>query len=185
MRSLLRKIKILLYIAYAGVALVAFAPQAGAIPFGQGKFGNDLFGSATSLSVALGGNVNFNLASNGSQFSGSGSHTITVASTDVVGYSLYAYALGSNAMTTTGGSSIPASGNTTAGSLAVNTWGYNIDGSSNYLGMPTTPTQIKTASGEYRYGDNTTVTYGVLTNSLQPPGSYTVSVVYTAVALSQ
>jgi hypothetical protein len=185
MKRLFKKIKILLYIAYAGLAFVAFTPQVHAIPFGQGTFGHDLFGSATSLSVALSGNVNLNLTSNGSQFTGSGSHTITVSSTDVIGYSLYAYASNGNTMTASGGATIPASANSTAGPLAVNTWGYNIDGSGNYLGMGTTPTLVKTAAGEYRSGDTTTVTYGVLTNSIQQPGSYSVSVVYTAVCLSQ
>lgn len=184
MRALLRKIKILLLIAYAGLAVVAFSPVVGAIPFGQGKFGNDLFGSPTSLSVNIGSFSPFALSSNGSQYTGSGSHVVTVASTDVVGYALYAYALSSSAMTS-GTNTIPASSNSTAGALAVNTWGYNTDGSSNYLGLTTTPALIKTASGEYRTGDPTTVKYGVVTNLLATPGSYTVSVVYTAVALSQ
>lgn len=185
MKTVIKKIKILLYIAYAGLALAAVGTPAFASPFGQGKFGANVgFGSATSLSVALSGNVNLNLASDGSKYSASGSHTVTVTSSDVVGYNLYAYALNNSAMTS-GSSTIPASGNSSAAALALNTWGYNLNGSTNYLGLTTTPQQIKTASGPYTSGDVTTVTYGVVTDLTKPAGAYTVSVVYTAACLSQ
>lgn len=197
MRALVRKLRIFAFVTYGGLAVLAFAPAvlhylsppAYASPFGQGIFGANIgFGAATSLSVALSGNVNLNLTSNGSQYAASGSHTITVTSSDVVGYSLYAYALGNSAMTS-GASTIPASSNSTAGTLALNTWGYNLDGSANYLGMGTTPQLIKTSSGTnlstYKSGETTTVTYGVATDFIKPAGSYSVSVVYIAACLSQ
>ncbi|TAH34080.1 hypothetical protein EYC59_03730 [Candidatus Saccharibacteria bacterium] len=157
-----------------------------ASPFGQGVFGADVpFGSATSLAIALGGNVSLNLTPNGSNFEGSGSHTITVTSTDVVGYELYIYASGSTAMSN-GTDTIPASANASPSSLAVNTWGYNTTGSTtNFKGITTTPTVFKTALGPYKSGDNTTVTYGVLTNITKSSGAYTSNVTYTAVALTQ
>jgi hypothetical protein len=160
------------------------APSVAASPFGQGLFGADVpFGSVTSLTISLGSNVSLNLAPSGSTFVGSGSHTITVTSTDVVGYSLYIYNPSGTNMTN-GSDTISASGNTSAGSLATNTWGYNIDGSSNYLGMTTYPVLLKTATGPYKNGDDTTVTYGVLTDITKSAGSYTTSVTYTAVALT-
>ncbi|MEJ0072706.1 MAG: hypothetical protein WDN27_01280 [Candidatus Saccharibacteria bacterium] len=64
----------------------------------------------------------------------------------------------------------------------MNTWGYNTDGSTNYLGMTTTPVPIKVAIGPYESGDNTTVTYGVLADVTKSSGTYTVSVTYTVVA---
>jgi len=156
-----------------------------ASPFGQGVFGADVpFGSATSISIALGGNVSLNLTPSGPNFVGSGAHILTVTSTDVVGYKLYVYNPGSGTMTN-GSETIPASGNTVPGSLALNTWGYNTDGSANYLGMLTTPSVIKDTTGPSKSGDNTTVTYGVLTDGLKGAGSYTVGVVYTAVAENQ
>jgi len=162
--------------------MLSFAPSAGASPFGQGVFGaHVLFGSVTSLAISLGSNPTVGLTPSGSNFVGSGSHTITVTSTDVVGYSLYIYGAGSTSMSGAG-STIPASSNGAAGPLAVNTWGYNTDGSSNYVGLTTTPTLFKTATGPYESGDNTTVTYGVLTDVTAPAGSYTVSVTYTVVA---
>jgi hypothetical protein len=83
-----------------------------------------------------------------------------------------------------GTETIPASGNGSLAPLSNNTWGYNIDGSTNYLGMTTTPTLLKTATGPYESGDNTTVKYGVLTDFSKSSGVYTATVTYTAVALT-
>lgn len=153
-----------------------------AAPFGQGVFSADVpFGSLTSLSISLGGNVSMNLAPSGQNLSGTGAHTLTVTSTDVVGYRLYAYSPSGTSMTS-GSSTIPTSGNTTPSTLALNTWGYNTNGSSNYVGMTTTPSLIKHAIGPFKTGDATTVTYGTLTDVTKGAGSYTVNVVYTAVA---
>jgi len=171
-----------LVVVCIGLGMFSIASTASASPFGEGVFGaHVLFGSVTSLAISLGSNPSLNLTPSGSNFVGSGSHTITVTSTDVVGYSLYIYGAGSTAMSGNG-STIPASSNGSAAPLAVNTWGYNTDGSSNYLGLTTTPTLFKTATGPYESGDNTTVTYGVLTNITKPAGSYSAAVTYTAVA---
>jgi len=160
----------------------SFSQTASASPFGSGVFGADVpFGSATSLSIALGGNVSLGLTPSGGNFAATGSHTLTVTSTDVVGYKLYAYSPGNTSMVN-GSDTIPASTNTTAGPLSVNSWGYNTDGSTNYLGMTTTPALIKDTTGPFKNGDNTTVTYGVLASIVKGAGDYTVSVVYTAVA---
>lgn len=153
-----------------------------ASPFGQGLFGADApFGSLTSLAISLGGNVSMSLTQAGSDFSGSSSHVITVTSNDVVGYRLYAYCNSSTDMTN-GSHTIAASANGSPSSLAMNTWGYNTDSSSNYLGMLTTPSLIKDANGPYTSGDNTTVKYGVLADITKGSGDYTVGVVYTAAA---
>lgn len=182
--SLYDKLQRVLIVAALGFGVFSFVPVAAASPFGEGVFGANVpFGSQTSLSISLGGNVNLSLSPNGGTLSGSGSHTISVTSTDVVGYSLYIYCVGSTNMVN-GGTTIPASANGTAAPLATNTWGYNINGSSNYVGVTTTPSLLKTATGPYKNGDNTTVTYGVLTDSTKSSGTYSVSVTYTAVALT-
>lgn len=174
-------------IIMTGIALAATLQQtASASPFGQGNFGADVpFGSATSITVALSGNVNFNLTSNGSNLSGSGSNTVTVTSTDVVGYNLYIYDASGNSNLASGSVNIPASTNTSESALSTNTWGYNTDGSSNYIGITSTPTLLYAASGPYETGNTTTVTYGVLTALSQPEGSYSAPVTFTAVALNQ
>jgi hypothetical protein len=104
-------------------ALCALPQPASASPFGWGKFGANVpFGSATSLSISLGGNVALNLTANGATFTGTGSHTVTVTSTDVVGYMLYAHTTGSSNLAN-GSATIAASSNSTAGPLATGTWG--------------------------------------------------------------
>jgi hypothetical protein len=165
--------------------MLSIAPQVSASPFGQGVFGANVpFGSGTSLAIALGGNVSLNLVPSGGNFSGSGSHTITVTSTDVVGYNLYIYSPGSTNMTNPSGN-IPTSANGSPAPLSVNSWGYNTDGSGNYVGMTTTPALLKSATGPFTAGDNTTVKYGVLTDITTGAGSYSVNVTYTAVAMSE
>lgn len=174
---------LLLLASFASVCGLAYSYPVTASPFGQGTFGADVpFGSGTTLSIALGGNVSLNLTPNGGTLSDVGSHTVTVTSTDVIGYKLYAFAPSSTAMTS-GSDLIAASGNSTAAPLAVNTWGYNTTGSTtNFIGMSATPRLIKDASGPYKNGDDTTVTYGARTDVTKAAGNYSVGVVYTAVA---
>jgi len=165
-------------------AVLSFVPAVSASPFGQGVFGADVpFGSLTSLTIALSGDVSVDLLPDGSNFSGSGLQTVTVTSTDVVGYNLYIYAPDGTDMT---GSvdAIPTSSNSSPGPLATNTWGYNIDGSDDYVGITTTPVLLKNALGPYKTGDDTTVKFGVFTDITKGGDSYTVSVTYTAVALN-
>lgn len=176
---------------FLGLGLAAFLvllPQlpVGASPFGWGEFGADVpFGSATSLSIALGGDVSLSLVSDGPNFKGTGSHTVTVTSTDVVGYLLYVHATNSTDMVN-GSATIPASSNSSPGALAVNTWGYNTTGSTTqFLGMLTSNSLLKDADGPYKNGDQTTITYGALAGPTQASGSYEVAVTYTAVAKNQ
>ena len=174
-----------LFVLFTLFGLLSFTPVAYASPFGQGVFGANVpFGSLTSIAIALGSNPSVALTPNGSTFVGSGSHTITVTSTDVVGYNLYIYAANGTDMTS-GSSTIAASSNGTQAALALNSWGYNIDGSANYLGITSSPKLLKSAVGPYKSGNTTAVTYGALTDATVPAGSYTVSVTYTAVAMNE
>ncbi len=180
-----KKIQRLLLATCAVFACLLPASTTFAQPFGQGVFGANVpFGSMTALSINLGGNVAIALSPSGATFTGTGSHTITVTSTDVVGYYLYAHTTGSTSMVN-GSASIPASTNTTASPLSLNSWGYNTNGSSNFLGMKSTSVLLKDASGPYESGDATTVTYGALTDSVQAAGTYTTAVTYTVVAKNQ
>lgn len=166
---------------------IAASYSALASPFGQGVFGADVpFGSATSMSIALGGTVNLNVDTpSGGTFSGSGAHTITVTSTDVVGYRLYIYAPGSATMTN-GSETVAASGNTTPAGLATDTWGYNTAGSTtNFAGVTTSPKVLKDVAGPHKTGDPTTVTYGVKVSQTKGAGAYATTVVYTAVGKSE
>ncbi|MGB4759148.1 MAG: hypothetical protein WBP26_03755 [Candidatus Saccharimonadales bacterium] len=174
----------IIVVAVALASLSSVPVQAS--PFGQGVFGADVpFGSITSLAINLGGNVSLTLNPDGSNLRGDGSHTITVTSTDVVGYQLFARSNGSSDMVNSGGAIIPASSNGSFALLSLNSWGYNLDASSDYRGMSNTPTLIKDTSGPAKSGDNTTVTYGAFTDSTQESGAYTTSVTYTVVAENQ
>ena len=174
-----------------GILLLVILPlliaiPVGASPFGQGKFGADVpFGSDTSISIDLGGDVQLALTPNSGNFSGSQAHTVTVTSTDVVGYYLYTHATGSTSMVS-GSASIPASNNSSAGPLAVGSWGYNLSGSTtNFLGMGNTSTLLVDADGPYKNGNPTTVTYGAFVGPTQEAGTYSVAITYTAVAKNQ
>ena len=157
----------------------------GASPFGAGKFGADVpFGGPTSLSNDLGSNVSLGLTPSGGSYSGTGSHTVIVTSTDVVGYMLYLHSLSSTNMTG-GSTNIPTRGNTSDGPLSANSWGYNTTGStSDFRGMTTYSSLIKQATGPYKNGDATSITYGAKTDVTQAAGAYQISVIYTAVAAS-
>jgi hypothetical protein len=161
--------------------IVTLATPVSAAPFGLGVFGENIpFGAVTSLSMAINGTVDLQLAPTGNSLEAADSHDVVVSSTDVVGYKLYVYALSSTNLES-GSDSIPASGNVTPNTLTLNSWGYNTDGSSNFVGMMLTPREIKSASGPYTNGDTTTVTYKALVPQSTPEGSYTTTIVYTAV----
>ena len=169
------------------LVVLLFAFQQGTVsasPFGHGVFGADVpFGSATSISIALGGNVGLSLTPSGGTFTGSSSHTVTVTSTDVVGYKLYAHTISSSNMVN-GAATVAASGNSSPATLATNTWGYNTDGSSNYVGMSNNSSLLKSGTGPFKNGDATMVKYGAIVDITKPAGNYSVSVVYTAVAIN-
>lgn len=183
MKKLLQRISLSI-VVFSALVFPAFPAHAS--PFGQGVFGADVaFGSATSISINLGGDVPITLSPSGGNFSGTGSHVVTVTSTDVVGYYLYAHTTGSTNMTN-GSATIPASTNSTEIPLSVGSWGYNTSGSTtNFLGMNATSVLLKDASGPFKSGDPTTITYGALTNGTQAAGNYSVAVTYTAVAKNQ
>ena len=169
------------------VAVLSLFPTAAlASPFGQGKFGADVpFGSATSLSISLGGDVELTLAPDGNNFKGSNSHIVTVTSTDVVGYYLYAHTNGGTNMTN-GSATISASNNSSASPLAVGSWGYNLTGSTtDFIGLGASSTLLVDANGPYKNGNPTTVTYGALVGPTQEAGTYSIAVTYTAVAKNQ
>lgn len=169
------------------IATLFLTTSVGASPFGQGVFGADVpFGSNTSMSIALGGNVNLAIDTpSGGTFSGSGSHTVTVTSTDVVGYRLYIYTPTSSTMTN-GSETIAASSNSSPATLATDTWGYNTNGSSSdFIGITTSPVVIKDATGPHKNGEATTITFGAKVSQTKGAGDYTSTVVYTAVGKSE
>lgn len=162
---------------------MSLSATASASPYGFGYYNANVpYGTQTSLAIAIGSNVNLSLTASGANFTASGSSTVTVTSNDVIGYDLYIYNPG-NTNLVNGSASIPASTNTSEAALAVNSWGYNTDGSSNYIGITTSPVLLLAATGPYISGNTTTITYGVLAAGTDIPGAYTQHVTYTAAAL--
>lgn len=169
-----------LWISLLTLMLNPFMVQAQ--PFGTGKFGANVpYGSATSLTISTTGNVQIQITPTDAGTVGTANNTVTVTSTDVVGYKLYIRSLSSTNMTN-GASTLSASGNVSPSSLASNTWGYNTSGSgTNFTGITASDVEIKNGVGPFSSGDNTAVTYGVKVDNSKPAGNYSTTVVYTAV----
>lgn len=183
-RQLIARARTIVLLAAIGCVTVSY--PAFASPFGQGVFGADVpFGSDTSMSIALSNTITLAVDTPGSGvFTGDASHTITVTSTDVVGYRLYIYAPTTDM--TNGSDTIATSANSSPGTLATNTWGYNTTGSStDFMGLTTTPAVLKDTTGPHKSGDGTTVTYGVKVGQTKSAGQYTATVTYTAVGKSE
>ncbi len=162
----------LMFASLAVVVCLGAQQVAVAQPFGVGLFGENVpFGSETSLSITPSGGT----------FSGTGSHTITVTSTDVVGYDLYVNTTAGTAMSN-GTDTIPASANTTPAALSTNSWGYNTTGSTtNFKGMTATQALINSGTGPFTSGAATSATYGALIDITKSAGTYSVNVTYTAI----
>ena len=169
----------------SAIAMIFFSTllviEVGASPYSAGRYSANVpYGGQRHLIISTSGNVTLSVAPSDAGTLASASGTVTVISTDVVGYKLYVRNLSSTNMVN-GAATIPASANGSPASLAVNTWGYNLDGSSDYTGMTLSDVLIRSATQPYTSGDVTTVTYGVRVNNAKQAGSYTNSVIYTAV----
>jgi len=163
-------------ISLFGVGGICFAQ-----PYGVGKYNAIVpYGGQTSLSIATNGNVNIPINPSTGGLLATGTSAVTVTSTDVTGYKLYVRALNNTNMVN-GGNTIPTSANGSPAALAVNTWGYNTDASSNFTGMTLSDVLIKSVTAPASTGDITNITYGIYIDLLKPTGQYTTSVVYTAV----
>jgi hypothetical protein len=163
------------------VATIAFASVSYAQPYGKGVYGANVpYGSQTSLSISTNGNVNIPVTPTSTGVSASGSSQVTVSSTDVMGYKLYIRALNSTSMDNLG-TPLPASANGSPAPLAMDTWGYNTDASSNFTGINLSDVLIHSKTGPISGGEITTVTYGMKLDLAKPAGNFVASVIYTAV----
>lgn len=161
---------------------------------------SSVVGSTISL-LSSSGTVNLDATPTASGVQTIASDTVTVSSNNAAGYDLK---LGETAVATaliSGSNTIPATAGTVASPqvLAVNTWGFRVDGLGGFGAGPTTgasnqaigattfaavpasgsPATIKSTSSTAN-NDTTTVWYGVAVNNSTPSGTYTNSVTYTA-----
>lgn len=150
-------------------------------PYGKGLYDADVpYGSQTALSIATNGNINIPVTPASGGALATGTSVVTVTTTDVKGYKLYVRAV-SNTNMMNGGTSLPASANGAPAALAVNTWGYNTDASTNFTGITLSDTLIRSITTPARLGDVTNVTFGMNLDMLKPIGNYSTTVIYTAV----
>ena len=171
--------------------------------YGSGNYGNCDYGACT-ITLTSGGSTNVNVAPTPAGKCTVQSDTPSVLTDSTVGYSLtMTTSTTNNAMTGSSGS-IAASNGTAASpvTLAMNTWGYRVDGlggfgsgptsaqnsgsipSVSFAGVPPSNlagTAVASSSGPANPAVTTTVWYGVCADSSVPSGSYATTVTYTAV----
>jgi hypothetical protein len=173
--------KTILFIFVVIFGTVSLTQVANAQPYGTGFYDANVgYGGQTQLTLATSGNVAIAITPTTAGVLGTSSGTVTVTSSDVVGYNLYIQSQTSTNMAN-GASNLPASTNVSAAALAVDTWGYNTTGTTNFIGSTLTNTLIHTATGPFISGDITTVTYGVKIDEAKAAGRYTANIIYTAV----
>jgi hypothetical protein len=174
------KKKITQLLVISTVLVLSLTPTfAGAQPYGTGKYGNLKYGDTTSLSISTDGSVDISVTPTVSGVLATGASSVTVSTTDVKGYKLYIRALTDTNMNNLG-MLLPASGNGTPAPLAINTWGYNTDASTNFVGILLSDSLIRSVTLPIA-NSITNVTYGVKLDMEKSAGKYTVDVIYTAV----
>ncbi|MEP7204649.1 MAG: hypothetical protein ABI716_00450 [Candidatus Saccharibacteria bacterium] len=174
--------KTILFLALILTLVISAVPTVShASPYGKGVYGANVpYGSQTALSIATSGNVSIPITPTSGGVLATGTSTVTVTSTDVTGYKLYVRALTSTNMNNLG-ALLPASVNGSPATLAMNSWGYNTDASSNFVGLTLADSLIRSVTGPVSGGDSTAVTYGIQLDLSKPAGNYLASVIYTAV----
>lgn len=153
----------------------------------------------TAAVATTGGSVLINVTPSAAGSFSSASDTVTAGTNSTAGYQLQ---ISAAATALTKGSDTIAAGSATPGTpaaLAVNTWGFRVDGQGGFgtgpttaatnaasltglwAGVTSTAVTIKTTA-VVANADTTTVWYGVGTDFTKPNGDYTTTVTYTAVA---
>lgn len=181
------------------------ATTAWARPYGSGSYGTCTYGGGCSISLASSGSVDLSSIPTESGVYTVQSDSVTVATDNPSGYDLALESSSSSSSALVKGSdSIAASSGTIVSPivLAMNTWGYRVDGTPNFGGGPTlavtnAATSVDLFAGvplggnsQRVYhsdtaeptGNTTPVWYGLAVDSGQPSGTYQQTVVYTATA---
>lgn len=173
--------KTIAFLVLCATVTYAVSPLAFASSYNQGIYNENVpYGSATYIAISTDGDISLAVTPTSGGSLVTGASNITVTSTDVVGHKLYIRS-GSTTNMDNLGDTLPTSANVTPAPLAINTWGYNTDGSNNFIGSTLTDALIRTLVGPASTGDVTTVTYGVKVDLAKPAGNYTTSIIYTAV----
>jgi hypothetical protein len=171
--------------------------------YGSGNFGNCDYGACT-ITLSDSGLPSMAVVPTLSGKCTVKSDVVSVLTDSTTGYSLTMTTSTTNNAMLGPGSSITTSGGTTSApvALAMNTWGYRVDGlgafgagptssqdSANvpsvaFAGVPTSvqaPTLVASSLGPANPAANTTTWFGVCANAGIPAGTYSTTILYTAV----
>lgn len=192
----------LLCLALIAGSGIVYADTSDSTTYGSGNYGNCEFGSCT-ITLMSGSNTVVNVTPSGGGACTVASDTVSVLTSNDTGYTLTLNtATTANAMT--GASTIAASSGTAASptTLAMNTWGYRVDGLSGFGAGPTSAvsngsvpsvtfagvppsdqaaTPVASSNVLANPAEETTVWYGLCADGSITSGSYSVDVTYTAV----
>lgn len=185
-------------VLFMGTGAVTFA-----LPYGSGTYGTCTYNTC-DITLMTSGTVNLPVTPTSNGVNTTAKDEAIVSTGASTGYTLTF--LGSDTSTdlVSGANTISASGNTPASpsTLAINTWGYRVDGIEGFGAGPTsaqtndpnavftfagvpasnqTPHTLKITSSAASPSDTTDIWYGVRLDMTQPAGTYTGTVIYTAV----
>jgi hypothetical protein len=193
----------LLAVCLIGSGSIALADTTDSTTYGSGLYGVCDYG-ACSLTLTSSGTVTANIVPSAAGKCSVQSDTVSVLTDNPSGYSVTMTTSTANNAMVNGANSIAASSGTAAvpATLSNNTWGYRIDGLSGFGAGPTTSQSsgsipsvkfaavpasgqsaatVATSSSSANPAVNTTVWYGVCSNTSIPSGNYSATVTYTAV----
>lgn len=172
--------------------------------YGSGSYGGCSYGSCT-ITLSGGSTANVSVLPSSSGKCTVQSDTVSVLTDSPAGYSLtMTTSTTNNALAGPSASIDPTAGSAALPiTLAMNTWGYRVDGFGSFGAGPTnsqssgsvpsqtfaavpasnqSPAQIAYTTSPANPAVNTTVWYGVCANADLPAGNYAATVTYTAVA---
>jgi hypothetical protein len=198
-----KRISILVGLLILMTSSGAFANTTDSTTYGSGNYGNCDYGSCT-ITLSSSGSVTANVTPSAGGACTVQSDAVTVTTDSTTGYTLTATTSSTSTGMTSGGNTIPSTTATQASPsvLTSERWGFRVDGlggfgsgpttaqtngsipSLTFAGMPSssgTPDQLASTSSPASSGATTNVWYGVCADTGIPSGTYSVSVLYTAV----
>ena len=185
--------------------MLLITPSVFAAPYGSNKYGSCPYSDGCNITISTSGTVTLNVSPTISSVYTINKDTVTVTTNNSAGYALrLESSSGSSNKLVNGGNEVDTSSGTAISpvTLANNTWGYRIDSALGFGSGPTSaitnqassslsfagvpllgaPQVIKTTATSAISGDSTDVWYGVRADMSKPAGSYSATVLYTAVA---
>jgi len=197
------------YLAILGALLMlltssaVFADTTDSTTYGSGNYGNCDYGSCT-ITLSSSGAMSANVTPSSGGACTVQSDAVTVTTDSTTGYTLTATTSTTATGMTSGGNTIPSTTATQASPAVLTSeeWGFRVDGvggfgsgpttaqtngsipSLTFAGMPAsngTPDQLAATSSPASSGTTTNVWYGVCADTGIASGTYSVSVLYTAV----